>query len=182
MTGKHEAKERRRKVEDALAEEMRRVHSSGELAHMYGRPLDLSQDADEWLAARFLKQAGFSHPLIEQGREVDAAMAAVQRHLERLRDQRARLAAGWYSAQEADRFNRTRAETLERYRSDLLDVNRSIRDYNLAVPDALQRLPFDVEALTEQAVQGILPLPYTPPEQPRRQRQGLLRRLRLRGG
>ena len=62
----------------AQAEEqaMGRIQS-GEIRHLHGKPLDLSDDSPTWFVNKLLKREGYSHPLIERGREVDTVQREV---------------------------------------------------------------------------------------------------------
>jgi Domain of unknown function (DUF1992) len=57
-------------AEDRMASVMREMHERGELRHLHGKPLALEEDDPAWLAARMLKQEGFSHPLLERRNDV----------------------------------------------------------------------------------------------------------------
>ncbi len=104
-----------------------------------GKPLDLSINPyvtpEEEAAQRLIKNAGYTLPWIEEGREIDAAVNAARRKLEQaweeyraLRD--AELCSGhqwvegaWLAA-------------CREFRQEAGRINRQIRDYNLKAPVA----------------------------------------------
>jgi hypothetical protein len=171
--------------EDRLAEIVRQAEENDHLRHLYGKPLDLGDDDPNWFIARELKNAGFSHPLIERGKPVDEMLEAAQKIVDRLRRQRRRLASSesGCTAQDADAFNRSRGYEIEAYRRELQKANRAIRDYNLGAPDVLHRRPLNVEREVSAIEAEIPPLAIlSPPPEPPRQPSRLLRVLRrLRG-
>jgi hypothetical protein len=132
----------RRRADELTAEAMQRAHESGELRHLYGRPLQLDDDP-EWLANKVLKRQGFSHPLIERSRELDAPREAVASLAEKLIRRRRWLSSpeSQTTCEEVELFNRWRMQALEEYREKLMTLNNAIRDYNLQAPDALHQRP-----------------------------------------
>src|SRR5438309_10827352 len=80
----------RRRAEEETSDAIRRMEESGEIRHLHGRPLQLNDDP-EWLAARVLKQAGFTHPVLERARDLDEPTQAAEDVLDRLRRRRAAL-------------------------------------------------------------------------------------------
>jgi hypothetical protein len=156
------AREIRDAAEEATAAEMRRIHESGELKHLYGRPLQLD-DHPDWLATKILKKEGFSHPLIERGRELDEPRRKVNAVVERLKGRHARLTRlGYrYSAEDADAFNRLRSGALEELSDKLTFLNRAIRDFNLQAPEALHQRPVSIQD-TVARVGREVPSLYTP--------------------
>jgi hypothetical protein len=153
------ASEIRDAAEEATAAEMRRIHESGELKHLYGRPLQLDDDPD-WLATKILKKEGFSHPLIERGRELDEPRREVNTVVERLRRRHARLTRPLYcySAEEAEVFNCLRSGALEDLSDKLTLLNCAIRDFNLQAPEALQQRPVSIQDAVERMGREIPPL------------------------
>jgi hypothetical protein len=153
------AREIRDSAEEATAQEMQRLHESGEISHLFGRPLQLDDDPD-WLATRILKQQGYSHPLIERSRELDEPRRAAEAIVDRLRRRHARLTRpGYtYTAQEAETFNRARHYALEDLGDKLAVLNRAIRDFNLQAPDSLQQRPVVVEETVSWLSVDIPPL------------------------
>lgn len=136
------------KVEEATSEHMRQLEESGELRHMHGKPLDLNDDPD-WLVTKVLKQAGISHPLIEQRKELYRPLEQLDGRIERLERQRAWLLRPESKATPDDfrLFNSDRDRFLHDYRSRLHEVNRAIRDFNLTAPDAFQERPLRIDAM-----------------------------------
>jgi hypothetical protein len=147
------ARMRRRaaKVEEATSEHMSWLEESGELRHLHGKPLDLSDDPN-WLVTKVLKQAGFSHPLLEQRKELYAPLAPVEGQLDALARRREWLLRPESRSQPDDyrRFNADRARVLDEYRQVLAEVNRGIRDFNLTAPDALHERPVRTEVTMQQ--------------------------------
>src|SRR5579864_2657917 len=125
------ARQIRDKAEESVSEEMRRLHESGEIAHLYGRPLMLDDDPD-WLVTRVLKDQGYSHPLLEAAKELEEPRRRAGDEISRLRRKHPWLAERAWSLtpEQAEEFNRLRAASLEQYRQRLQDLNRAIRDYN----------------------------------------------------
>jgi hypothetical protein len=58
-------------------------------------------------------------------------------------------------------FNQARLEALAEYREALNNLNRAIRDFNLAAPSPLHRRGIIVDAALARAEQEIAPLPET---------------------
>lgn len=103
-----------------------------------GKPLNLNRnpyaDESEELANSLLRNAGFTLPWIEDGRKIDAELAAARAKLARARDEYSemrdsQICAGhqwvegsWQAAQREFR------QVVER-------LNREIRDYNLKAPN-----------------------------------------------
>lgn len=152
------ARMRRRaaKVEEATSEHISWLEESGELRHLHGKPLDLSDDPN-WLVTKVLKQAGFSHPLLEQRKELYAPLAPVEGRLDALTRRREwLLRPESRSRSEYHReFNTDRARILEEYRERLAEVNRGIRDFNLAAPDALHERPVRTDVAMQQIEERI---------------------------
>ncbi|HLJ66062.1 MAG TPA: hypothetical protein VKX16_01720 [Chloroflexota bacterium] len=147
------------KAEEQAAEAMQRIHDSGEIRHLHGKPLPLDDDP-EWLVSRILKAQGFSHPLLERARELDEPERAAADVLKRLARRRAWLSDARSHATDRDiaAFNDARTRGLADYRAKLGRLNAAIRDFNLAVPDSLQRRPVQVERAMEEAERAIPPL------------------------
>jgi len=122
-----------------------------------GRPLDLSRnpyaDPGQESANRLIKNAGFSLPWVEDGRKIDADLAAARAQLSRaweqyMADRDRQICAGhqwiegsWEAAQRD-------------FRSQVERINREIRDYNLKVP-AIALHKFSVRVTEEFARLGI---------------------------
>jgi hypothetical protein len=160
----------REKAEEATAEEMRRLHESGEIAHLYGRPLELDDDP-EWLVAKVLKQQGFSHPLLEAARELEEPRQRAEDTLQRLRRRHRWLSApkSRCTPEQAASFNAYREQSLQEYRVRLEALNRAIRDYNLTAPEALHQVPVRIDRTVEQAAAEIPRIDA--PAQPARRRR-----------
>jgi hypothetical protein len=163
---------------------VRVAEESNHLRHLYGKPLDLGDDDPNWFIARELKNAGFSHPLIERGRPIDEILDGAGKIVDRLRRQRR-----WLSNPESDAtardayiFNQSRGYELDAYRRELEKANRAIRDYNLGVPDALHRRPLNVQRETTRIEAEIPPLDIpSPPPAPQRRPSRLSEMLRRLG-
>lgn len=179
----------RKRVQSADAELGRLVeeaHRSGELEHLYGKPLDLEDDSPEWFARKMLKDAGFTHPLVDRAREIDAARQEAEEPVLRLRERYARLAGSSArpNADVARRFNERRQEGLDEYRRRLVDLNRAIRDYNLSAPSSMHRRAIEVEGVVRAAADEVPPLTVAgpqmepPKEKPPTRFRRLLRRTR----
>jgi hypothetical protein len=144
------------KLEEATSEHMSWLEESGELRHLHGKPLDLSDDPN-WLVTRVLKQAGFSHPLLEQRKELYAPLAPVEGRLDALSRRREWLLRPESRSVREDyrRFDADRARALEEYRERLAEVNRGIRDFNLTAPDALHERPIRTDVMMQQIEERI---------------------------
>jgi hypothetical protein len=147
------ARMRRRaaKVEEATGEHMAWLEESGQLRHLHGKPLDLNDDPN-WLVTKVLKQAGFSHPLLEQRKELYAPLASVERRLDALSRRREWLLSPESRSRVEDcrRFNVDRSRMLGEYRERLAEVNRGIRDFNLTAPEALHERPVRTDMTIKQ--------------------------------
>ena len=157
-----------RETDEASAEMVRRAEETGELRHLYGKPLQLDDDPD-WLITRVLKQEGHSHPLLERARDLEEPERQAEQVIERLRRLRSRLARPEARAtpQDVAGFNQARVIALEEYAEKLRALNRAITNYNLALPTALHRFPVKVDDLVEKAAEEVAPLQWSPRERPR---------------
>lgn len=154
----------RHPTEAELERAMRLAEESGELRHLYGKPLDLSDSTPEWFAKKMLKDQGFSHPLIEQARDLERAGQAVEAVAERLARRRAWLmregrAVSW---EEAQHFNRSREEALESYVDRLRQHNSAILTHNLGAPDWLHQRTVNVDQAVQSLAERVPPLTPTP--------------------
>lgn len=163
-------------LDEVLGEMVQAAHESGELRHLYGRPLDLSDDP-EWLVGHFVKQAGFTHPLLERRSELDRARQRVEEIVRRLEQRRQ-----WLTGPEArpapvevSDFNEWRAQQLESYREALTRLNRRIRDYNLTAPMELHGRHLRVDNLVLAVAQRIPPIEAPEPAPPTVRRSRLSR-------
>lgn len=150
----------RKEAQDATTQAVRAAEETGELRHLYGRPLDLSDNSPEWFTHKLLKREGVAPPAIERARDIDRAQHEAEAILDRLRRRRAWLTdpeVGYTAAQARD-FNRLRASGLEDYRAALAALNRAILDYNLTAPPALHRYGIRVEETMEGVTREIAPL------------------------
>jgi hypothetical protein len=165
-------------IEEELARTVGEAEAAGELRHLQGKPLDLSDDSPDWFLRKALKQAGFSHPTIERMRELEEPIERARSMVDRLRVRHERLAARGSSltAAEVEAFNVSRSYELEAYAGKLVELNRLIRDANLAVPAAMQRRPFDVQREVERVGREIPALEVG--ESPAPRRSGWWRRRR----
>lgn len=157
----------RKEAEDATTQAVRAAEETGELRHLYGRPLDLSDNSPEWFAHKLLKREGVAPPAIERARDINRAQQEAEAILDRLRRRRAWLTTPdvAYTAAQAQDFNRLRASGLEDYRVALAAINRAILDYNLTAPPALHRYGIRVEETMQRTAREVPPLP-APTAQP----------------
>lgn len=160
----------RNRADEVIAEAMRDIHENGELQHLHGTPLQLDDDP-EWLSTKVLKQAGFSHPLIEAARDLDEPRRAAEAVLERLRRRRRWLASPEARATpvQIHAFNVGREAALAEYADKLRLLNGAIRDYNLGAPEPLHRMPVPVERTVARVVEEIPPLTWQPAVPARKQ-------------
>lgn len=187
MVGDHpvnrdKARRPREQVEEAEESIIRQAEEHGELRHLHGRPLDLSDDSPAWFANRVLKQEGYSHPLLQRGRDVDEVRAEADAIVKSLRSSRRRFEQPGrvYTAEQAQAFNRRRTAVLEEYRAALQGVNRAVLFYNLAVPETLHRRPVLVDDEVSRLASEIPPVPEPGGDMPRPGRTGFWQRF-LRG-
>jgi len=152
--------------EEEIADMVRSAHESGELRHLYGRPIDLSDGSPNWFITKTLKQQGYTHPALERTRELDEQLARAESIIELLRRRRGRLIASEpHSAKQVNDFNVSREYELQRYRDKLKEINRSIRDYNITVPTALQRAYIPVDRVVEGVTRELPPMEIALPEE-----------------
>lgn len=176
-----------RQAQDATTEAMRVMHETGELRHLHGQPLDLSDTSPDWFVHKLLKREGFAPPAIEQSKDLDSAQRNTDALLDRLSKRRAWLSRpdSRCTGAQAQAFNDARARTLEEYRDALTNLNRAIRDYNLRAPAPLHRRGYIVEQVVAEAERRIplLPLAASAPSTPvdATRARSLWRRLRSRG-
>ena len=127
-----ELERRRTAMEEILDQAMRRWRDQGDLTRLSAARVDLTDTSPEWFANRLLKREGFSHPVLERGRDVDQLLRDAEAVAERLR----RLPPGIC----ADRLTAS-------YRAKLGEYNRAATAYNPQVPDLLQKRRVDVHSL-----------------------------------
>jgi DNA repair ATPase RecN len=153
------ARTMRDKAEEAVAQEMRRLHESGEISHLYGQPLELDDDP-EWLVTKVLKQQGYSHPLLEAARDLDEPRQRANEVVERLvrRYRWLTSAASRCTEEQVLGFNELREHGLQEYRERLTALNRAIRDYNLSAPEALHQRPVSIDTAVKKMASEIPPL------------------------
>jgi len=149
--------------EDALTVTMRELHERGDLRHLYGRKLDLSDDGPDWLLRRCLRQDGFSHPVVARAHELERARREADALVERARRRRAWLVNPQARATADDRraFDAGRRAMLDEYRAALIALDRAIRDHNLSAPAALHRRGLRVDDLVDAAAWELPPLSTT---------------------
>ena len=149
-----------KKSQDALSTAVRDAEETGELRHLYGQRLDLSDDSPEWFVRKLLKREGVAPPLIERGKDLNVAQQAAEGIVERLRRRRDWLASpqARCTPEQAARFNAMRLAALDEYRGALTDLNRAIRDYNLVAPLPMHRRGYRVERVLDRAGAEIPPL------------------------
>lgn len=136
-----------------MSQAMRQWEESGETEQLRGRPLDLSDDSPEWFANRLLKKEGYSHPLIERARDIDALVAEAEAIKDRIRELESRHACAGKVAETI-----LKGRLLSEYRERPEEANRQIRSYNLGAPQALHRRLIPVRdmatSLDEEALGG----------------------------
>lgn len=149
-----------KRSQDATSSAVQETQESGELRHLYGKPLDLSDDSPEWFTRKLLKREGVAPPLVERGKDLDRAEREAEKGVERLRRRRAWLASpeARCTPEQAEAFNRTRQTTLDDYRDALVELNRAIRDYNLVAPLPMHRRGYRVERVLAAVSAEIAPL------------------------
>ena len=159
------AQQIRKDAEDATTAAVNEWQDRGELRHLHGRPLDLSDDSPDWLLHRMLKQQGFSLPIIERGKDLDEALRRAAAIVERLRRRRAWLVRpeAHCTPEQAHAFNASRVRALAEYRTALGELNRAVRDYNLTAPPALQRRGYIVDQAVADLAAQIPPLDVPAP-------------------
>lgn len=122
-----------------------------------GKPLDLSTNPyvapDEAMAQHLLKNAGFTLPWIDEGRQIDAEIEAARRKLQRAHDEYlalrdAQICAGHQWVEGAWQA------ALREFRQEVERINRRIRDYNLKAP-SLSVHKFSVRLDEELARLGV---------------------------
>ncbi|MCS6842749.1 MAG: DUF1992 domain-containing protein, partial [Caldilineales bacterium] len=122
-----------------------------------GKPLDLSANPfvtpDEAMAQRLLKNAGFTLPWIDEGRQIDAEIEAARRKLQQAHDEYltlrdAQICAGHQWVEGAWQA------ALREFRQEVARINRRIRDYNLKAP-SLSVHKFSVRVDEELARLGV---------------------------
>ncbi len=152
-----------KKSQDALSTAVRDAEETGELRHLYGQRLDLSDDSHEWFVRKLLKREGVAPPLIERGKDLDAAQRAAEEIVQRLRQRRAWLTSpeARCTPEQAARFNDMRLTALDEYRAALIELNRAIRDFNLVAPMPMHRRGYRVERTLERIGTEIPPLDPT---------------------
>ena len=150
---------RERPTEDDLAQAIRASQESGELRHLYGKPLDLSEDTSDWLMRRIVRDAGFTHPVLERGRDLEAGRHAAEQIVEELRRRRDWLASpeARRTPAQAYRFNEKRRDALAEYRKRLAELDRAILSHNLTVPTPLQRRQLKIDELVRAAEEAVPP-------------------------
>jgi Domain of unknown function (DUF1992) len=162
----------RRAAEESISQAMRSAEATGELRHLYGKPLDLGDDSPDWLVTKVLKQQGFTHPLLERARDLEEPKRKADAIVERMRERRDRLTrpGTQYTAEQAEAFNTWRSFALAEYRDALAALNRAIHDYNLAIPPALHKRPYRIEKTLATAEDEIPPVSIPQPPPPARSR------------
>ena len=147
------------KADERTGEVMQQIHESGELRHLYGKPLRLDDDPD-WLVTRTLKSQGFSHPVLERAKELDTPRLAAEDVIERLARRRAWLTdpRSRSTVEDAWEFNALRQRRLDEYREKLRELNSVIRGFNLGVPMTLHHRPILVDEAVSRAEAAIPPL------------------------
>src|SRR5947209_19006772 len=170
---------RRRLIDEALDDIVRQVEESDELRHLYGKPLDLGDDNEEWMANHILKNAGYTHPILQRRHDLQTARQTVERIVDRLQERHDWLTRpdATITPEAADAFNTARRQILEEYRDGLAQLNKKIRDYNLIAPDVMHELPLRPDQLVALAAERVpAGEPTPPPPRPRSWFSRLFRR------
>lgn len=177
-----------KKAQDATTAAVQQMEETDDLRHLYGQPLDLSDDSPDWFVHKLLKREGIAPPLVEQGKDIDAAKQQAEAMLERLRRRRDWLAhpASRCTTESARAFNDTRARALEEYGEALVSINRAILNYNLVAPAPMHRRGIIAAKAMEAAERAVPPLDEAAfaqaPETPQPPRSRLPWRRRRAGG
>ena len=164
-----------KKAQDATTAAVQQMQETDGLRHLYGQPLDLSDDSPDWFVHKLLKREGIAPPLVEQGKDIDAAKQQAEAMVERLRRRRDWLArpASGCTSEAARAFNETRARALEEYGEALTGINRAILSYNLVAPLPMHRRGIILAKAMEAAERAAPPLdestfaPAPTPQAPR---------------
>jgi hypothetical protein len=150
-------RERARSAEEAAIHE---IEQRGSLRHLHGHKLDLSDSSPEWFSHELLKREGYTHPLLERGREVDEVRDEANDVADDLRRARNRLATNerGYTRDQAQGFNARRSHDLQTYRHRLARLNRAILFYNLGVPERLHRFAVNIDRAVDTLATEVPPL------------------------
>lgn len=124
-----------------------------------GKPLHLSVnpyvDPDEEASQRIIRNAGFTLPWIEDGRQIDADLALARRALKAAYQRYRQLCGDPHTATQPWVEAEWQA-ALDRFQCRIEEINRQIRVYNLRVPALiLQKFVVRVEEeLTRLEIEG----------------------------
>lgn len=154
--------------DEMLGEMVQAAHDSGELRHLYGKSLDLSDDPD-WLVNNVLKNAGVTHPTLDVRREIETLRAEAEGLIADLDRRRDHLMSRPepLSAGEAQSFNEHRHDVFREYERRMTEYNARSQDFNMRNPEALH-LPWAsveraVAAARGRAPEVIWSVPAKPP-------------------
>ena len=141
-----------------IESKIRAAQAEGKFDNLRGRGQPLKLDDDpfenpEWaLANDLLKQGGFLPDWLEQGRELQTALARAREAFERCHHWRARLLAGLDGRRdlEAEQQRRFAAAEWERaqdqFRHSVAEINQGVLSLNLKVPlERFQRRRVNVD-------------------------------------
>lgn len=156
---------RRRLIDEALDDIVRQVEENDELRHLYGKPLDLGDDNEDWMANHILKNAGYTHPVLQRRQDLQTARQTAERIVDRLQERRdwATRPNVTISPEAANAYNTVRRQMLDEYRDELVALNKKIRNYNLISPDVMHERPLQIDLLLEVAGRRVPAVEPTPP-------------------
>jgi len=148
---------RLRSMDEVLADMVRATHESGELRHLYGKPLDIDDDPD-WMVNAVLKRAGAGHPTLELRNEIDRMRGDAEETINDLAARYERQVQRRESLTNRDiqAFNRYRDDVLRRYEELLRAYNRRAEGFNMTNVEAV-RLPWVAVAASGAAAQRRVP-------------------------
>ena len=153
--------------DEMLGEMVQAAHDSGELRHLYGKPLDLNDDP-EWLINNVLKNAGVTHPTLEVRREIETLRAEAEGLVAELERRREGLLnrADPPAAGDIRNFNDHRRDVLRDFERRLTEYQARSQDFNMSNLEAL-RLPWvQVDSAVADARRRVPELIWSAPASP----------------
>jgi hypothetical protein len=133
-------------VEELLRRAAGQWHESGDLSHLKEHPIDLSDTSENWFANRLLRREGFSHPLIERGKDIDERLSQVDQIEAALT-----TVSGGPSRRSPEALTGRRVRLPDELRQILDQLSVDIFAYNTLVPTAMQKPVIDVEGRVARA-------------------------------
>ena len=131
-----------------IDEQIRQAMARGDFDNLpgKGKPLDLSENPYEdpgWrMAYRMLKENGYTLPWIETRRNIELDFERAAKSLQQSWDWR-KTATGRRGLMHAEREWQ---QALQKFREEVVKLNKRIRDYNLEIPsDQFQRRQINAE-------------------------------------